>query len=226
MTEDPADGLESILRQRFSCRGYLDTPVPRPVIGRLLAMAQRTPSWCNMQPWQLVITSGEATRRLAAGLSAHAASGAAIEPDIAFPQAYRGVALERRRACGYQLYQAVGIERGDRERTAAQAQENFRFFGAPHFALITTDPVLGPYGQMDCGGFVSVFLMAAQSLGLATTPQAAVASYSPWLRDHLGLPSDRSVVCGIAFGYADDAHPANGFRTARAGLDEVVDWRG
>lgn len=217
--------LASLLRERSSCRGFLEQQVPRATIERLLTMAQRTPSWCNTQPWQVVLTSGEATRLLGAALYEHAAAGAAEAPDIPFPPGYAGVYRDRRRICGFQLYGALGIDRGDRERTKAQAHENFRFFGAPHFALITTDRALGPYGSLDCGGYVSTFLLAAEALGLGAIPQAAVAAYSPWLRDHLGLPDDRSVVCGISFGYADRAHPANGFRTERAELDDAVQWR-
>lgn len=217
--------LDSLLRQRWSCRGFLDTPVPRPTIERLLEMAQRTPSWCNMQPWQVTITSGDATRRLADALGAHQRSDVADAPDFAFPDAYRGAYLERRRECGFQLYGAVGIERGDRARSLAQMLENFRFFGAPHFALVTTERDLGTYGAIDCGGYVSVFLMAAQSLGLAAVPQAAVAAFAPWLREHFGLPGTRLVVCGISFGYADAAHAANGFRTNRAPIQQAVEWR-
>ena len=219
-----ASVLDDLLRSRWSCRGFAATPVPRATIERLLDMAQRTPSWCNTQPWRVTITSGAATRQLAEALSAHQ-PGAPDQPDLPFPAAYRGEYLARRRECGFQLYDAVGIERGDRVRSAAQGRENFRFFGAPHFALITTERDLGTYGAIDCGGYVSVFLLAAQSLGLAAIPQAAVAAYSPWLRDYFGLPDNRLVVCGISFGFPDQAHPANGFRTNRAPLTEVVDWR-
>ena len=217
--------LDGLLRARHSCRAFLDNPVDRGTIERLLTLAQRTPSWCNTQPWQVILTSGDATRRLAAGLSDQAASGVPEQPDIAFPPAYRGIYLDRRRVCGFQLYGALGIERGDRAAYAAQANQNFRFFGAPHFALITTAAELGTYGALDCGGYVSVFLLAAQSLGLATIPQAAVASYSPWLRQHFALPADRLVVCGISFGYEDTDQEANSFRTERAELTETVQWR-
>ncbi len=223
MTE--AAVLETLLAERWSCRAFLDQSVPKATIERLLVMAQRTPSWCNTQPWQVVVTSGEATRQLATALYEHAVSGAPDTPDIPFPPGYTGAYLDRRRTCGFQLYGALGIERGDRARATAQARENFRFFGAPHFALVTTDRALGPYGMLDCGGYVSTFLLAAEALGLGAIPQAAVAAYSPWLRTYLELPEDRSVVCGISFGYADRAHPANGFRTERAGLDEAVQWR-
>ena len=224
MTSD-ATVLDGLLRGRHSCRAFLPGQVERTVIEQLLALAQRTPSWCNTQPWHVVLTSGDATARLADALFQHAASGADEAPDIPFPPGYQGVYLDRRRVCGYQLYGALGIERGDRARAAAQARENFRFFGAPHFALVTTDAALGPYGAIDCGGYVSTFLLAAQALGLGAIPQAAVAGYSPWLRDYFALPAGRSVVCGISFGFPDTAHPANSFRTERAGLDDAVQWR-
>jgi nitroreductase len=42
------------------------------------------------------------------------------------------------------------------------------------------------------------------------------------VRGFFGLDEDRLVVCGISFGYADAAHPANRFRTARAALEDVA----
>ena len=67
--------LERLLADRRSCRGFTDEQVPRKVIERLLAAAQRTASWCNTQPWHVVITSGEATRELAAAMLAVPAPG-------------------------------------------------------------------------------------------------------------------------------------------------------
>jgi nitroreductase len=216
--------FEALLHARHSCRAFLPDPVPPSIIERTLALAQRAPSWCNAQPWKAIVTSGAATAALREALAAHMAAGAP-EPDIAFPREYRGEYLQRRRACGLQLYEAVGIANGDRAASAQQALENFRFFGAPHVVIVTADATLGTYGAIDCGGFVTTFLLAAASLGLAGVAQAALATYSPFLHEHFGIPDDRVVVCGISFGYEDTAHPANRLRTARAPLGEVVEWR-
>jgi len=40
---------------------------------------------------------------------------------------------------------------GDREASKRQTLENFRMFGAPHVAIITTERKLGTYGVLDCG---------------------------------------------------------------------------
>ncbi|TDR89284.1 nitroreductase [Enterovirga rhinocerotis] len=221
-----ADLLEALLRQRHSCRAFRPDPVPRPLIERMLGIAQRAASWCNSQPWQVVVTSGAETERFREAFAAAFAAGEDDAPDIPWPSAYEGVYLARRRECGYQLYDSVGVPRGDREAGARQAAENFRFFGAPHVAIVTSDAALGPYGAVDCGSYVGHVLLAAQSLGIATIAQAALASRSGLIRRHFGLPDDRRVVCGIAFGYEDEAHPANGFRTSRASLEEAVTFLG
>ncbi|WBY03072.1 nitroreductase [Ramlibacter tataouinensis] len=220
-----AAALESLLAQRHSCRAFRPEPVPRATIERIAALAQRTASWCNAQPWQVFVASGSATERFRAALLAAADAQRPVAPDVAWPREYPGVYGERRRACGFALYESVGVARGDRVASARQARENFRLFGAPHVAIVTTAEPLGPYGALDCGAYVSQFMLAAQSLGVATIAQAALASWPDLVREVLGIAPERQVLCGISFGYADAAHPANGFRTARAALAESLQWR-
>ncbi len=216
--------FEEAVRSRYSCRKYLPEPVPRSTIEKILDLAQQTPSWCNCQPWQVVLVSGEAIERFRDQLYAHAAQGNPAKPDFPFPPRYEGIYRERRKICGVQLYEALGIGRGDKASAAQQSLENFRFFGAPHVALITTAEELGVYGAVDCGLYVANFMLAAQNLGVASIAQAALASYPDFIRDQFGLPANRKVVCGISFGHADAAHPINTYRTARATEVESTIW--
>lgn len=62
---------EQLLHDRFSCRGYLPNAVPRKTIERILDMAQFTASWCNSQPWEVLITEGAGTERFRDVLYAH-----------------------------------------------------------------------------------------------------------------------------------------------------------
>jgi nitroreductase len=214
--------LEDLLASRYSCRAYKTDQVPRDVIERILLAAQKTASWCNSQPWQVTITSGAATTAFRDVLYPVAASGTPSTGDFPFPREYRGVYLDRRRESGFQLYNTLGIVRGDKAAYAEQALQNFNFFGAPHVAIITSDEALGVYGAVDCGGYVNNFMLAAQALGLATVPQAALAFHSAVVRQHFGMSDDRRVVCGISFGYPDREHKVNGYRTSRAQLADVA----
>lgn len=217
--------LQGLLERRYSCRAFRSDPLPHETIERIAAVAQRTASWCNAQPWQVTITRGAATERLRAALLAAAQAQRPATPDFDWPASYPGVHGERRRACGFALYEAVGVARGDRVASARQALENFRLFGAPHVAIITTEAALGVYGAIDCGAYVGYFVLAARALGVASIAQAALASWPDVVRDTLGLPPQRLVVCGISFGFEDAAHPANSFRTGRAALSEALQWR-
>jgi nitroreductase len=221
-TEERIGVLEELLGERYSCRAFRPDPVPRATIERILQAAQRTASWCNSQPWQVVIATGEARERFRKEIYAAVSSGAPEGGDFAFPREYRGVYLERRRESGFQLYNTLGIARGDRTAYAKQALENYNFFGAPHVAVIHTDEALGIYGAIDCGAYVGNFMLAAQALGLGTIAQAALARQSGLIRRHFKLGDDRRVVCGISFGFPDRDHRINGYRTSRAGLAETV----
>ncbi|MEX0303424.1 MAG: nitroreductase [Leisingera sp.] len=217
--------LDTLYAARHSCRAFRPDPVPREIIEDILRCAQKVPSWCNAQPWKVTLCSGAETDRLRAALL-QAAQNGGHSPDLEFPAGYSAEYQQRRRDCGWALYEAVGVEKGDRAGSARQMMENYRLFGAPHCAILSSPAELGPYGAMDCGGFVAAFTLAAQAAGIASIPQAAVASFAPLLHELLDIPEDRVILCAISFGYSDADHPANSFRTGRAALGEFTDWRG
>src|SRR6202035_1761950 len=101
--------LEELLNERYSVRAFRPDPVPRATIEHILAVAQRTASWCNSQPWQVLIASGAAKERFRKLIYAAAASGAEDGHDFTPPREYLGVYLERRRESGFQLYNPLGI---------------------------------------------------------------------------------------------------------------------
>jgi nitroreductase len=220
-----ADTLREILDARYSCRAYKPDPLPAEVIAEVVRDAGRAPSWCNAQPWQVVVTQGDETEGFRTALLAEV-ERTTPGADMPWPEGYPGVYGERRRTCGYQLYEAVGIAREDRAARAEQSMQNYRLFGAPHVAIVHAEAALGPYGAMDTGGFVTAFLLAATARGLGTIAQASVAAYPDLIRVHFDLPETRHILCAISFGYPDPDHPANQFRTERAALDDILDLRG
>lgn len=219
----PHSALQSLLQERHSCRGFRPDPVDRSIIETILADAGQVPSWCNAQPWQVHLTSGEGTEAFRK-VMLDAFDNGAPNTDFAAPTGYSGPRKERRQTCGMQLYDAVGIGRGDKPARVAQMRENYAFFGAPHVALITSAAELGAYGALDCGGFITSFCLSAQAQGVATIPQAALAFYADAVRAHFDIPEEQLVLAAISFGYEDPDHPANNFRTDRASLDDMVVW--
>lgn len=212
--------LTSLLTARHSCRAFLPDPVPEETIRAVLSLAQRTPSWRNTQAWQVHLVSGGALDRFSRHLLDHVDTGE-VRADLGLP-AYTPVHDQRVVEAERGLHDLLGIAPDDEPAREQQARENFRFYGAPHTAVLTTDRDLGAYGVFDCGGYATTWLLAAQEHGLGAIVQGVIAMYSDAVRSWLDLSDDRLVVAAISFGYADSDHPANHHRTTRADLDTVV----
>jgi hypothetical protein len=62
-------------------------------------------------------------------------------------------------------------------------------------------------------------------MGVATVPQAAVATRSPLVRQFFDIPDTEAVLVAVSLGWPDHDHPANSYRTTRADSGGVVRWR-
>jgi len=219
---EDAERLGRLMRSRFSCRAFLPDPIPEATIARLTDTARWAASWSNVQPWEILVTRPQTTLKLAEALIRLASARAPTTTDVPYPPGFTGVHLQRRREVGFGLYGALSIQREDRAAREAHFVENFRFFGAPHVALVTMPADMGAYGALDVGNFLACFMLAAHAEGVATLAQAALAQYAGTIRELFEIPSQRAFLCGVAFGRADMSHPANAYRAPRAGIEEFL----
>jgi nitroreductase len=206
---------------RRSVRGFRKDPVPRQVLERVFGAAQRAPSWCNIQPWRVVLTAPAVTAELTGRLQA-AAQSSMPGPEIAFPSEYPEPYLGHRRACGAALYKAMAIAREDQAGRARAWLRNFDAFGAPHVAIVSMDRRFGVYAALDIGCWLQTVLLSATAVGLASCPQASLATYPGPVREVLGIPAAEAILCGIAIGYLDETEPANACYTERSPLADNV----
>jgi nitroreductase len=207
--------IEEALLTRHSCRAFLPTPVPRAEVERVLALAARSASNSNSQPWQVHVLTGAAKRALTADLlCAQAEAGEFAYQPLAdqWPEPFRS----RRREFGEGLYRdTLGIAAEDTAGRREHRRRNYEFFGAPVGLILTASsaPLLG--ALVDAGMFLQALMLAARGAGLHTCAQASLIDFHPVLRRHGKIPADQVIVCGIALGYADDGHRLAAHRTTR-----------
>lgn len=216
--------VRTAITERRSVRGFQSRSVDADSLRSVFELAQRAPSWCNTQPWRVWVTSGDTTKRLTAAMLAACDRNPRGESEIPFPTHYPEPYGSHRRACGMALYAAMGIERTDKEGRNEAFRANYRAFGAPHIAIVAFDAHFGVYGALDVGCYLQTLMLAAQSAGLATCPQAALASYPDATRSVLPIPSELTILCGLALGYEEPTVKANDCRTARAALGDNVQF--
>ena len=209
-----SDVVSELLSSRQSVRGFLPEPLPQATIDRLFSMAQKAPSWCNIQSWRVSITSPPRTQELSKVLVA-AAKSRLPKPDIDFPLVYPEPYNQHRRECGGALYGAMNVPRDDKAGRYDAWLRNYELFDAPHVAVVSRDKRLGEYATLDVGVWLGMLLVSAESLGVDACAMASVAAYPEVLREELNIPDDELILFGIAFGTRDPKVPANTTRTTR-----------
>src|ERR1700757_2221338 len=119
--------LEYLASRRRSCRAFKPTPLARESIQRILGVAQKAASWCNSQPWQIIITSGDETARFREAMYNAARNGAPQRGDFPFPREYQGVYAERRRESGISALQCAEHFAGRQAGLRAPSSGEFQF---------------------------------------------------------------------------------------------------
>jgi nitroreductase len=217
--------LEAAWADRKSARGFRPEPLARAELEQMFSAAQRAPSWCNVQPWRVVVTEPPVTGELAEAMQA-AARGGFPQAEVPFPLDYPPPYKERRIACGAALYRAMGVARDDRVGRYDAWLRNYAFFGAPHVAVVACDRRLGPYAYVDVGVWLGYVLTAAAAMAVATCPMASLAAYPAPLRARLPIADSDVILFGLALGRIDDTAPANACRTGREPLAANVEFVG
>jgi len=226
MTDSARPAVDDALSSRRSVRAFLPTPIPDETVKDILAVAARSASGTNIQPWVVHILTGEAKAALSRDILAvfnnpEALAGHEAEFPI-YPSEWKSPYIDRRRKVGWDLYGLLGIGKGDRERTHAQHARNFEFFDAPVGMIFTIDRSLGYAAWIDYGMFMGNVMTAARGRGLHTCPQFAFVQFHRIIREHLSLPAHETVLCGMSLGYENEQAIENSLRTERAPLSDWV----
>lgn len=74
--------------------------------------------------------------------------------------------------------------------------------------------------------FLQTFCLLAEEAGLSTCLQEAWESYHGLVCDHLNIPSNEMLVCGLSLGYADETAKVNELKSERIPLEEFASFHG
>ncbi len=218
--------VDAAITSRRSIRAYLDKPVAREDIERILEVAARAPSGTNTQPWKAYVLTGAAKARLSEAILAVYADPAQarqhVEEYAYSPREWVSPFIDRRRKVGWDLYALLGLTRENKAGMAAQHGRNYHFFDAPVGFIFTIDRVLEQGSWLDYGMFLQNIMVAARARGLDTCPQAAFTQFHRVIAAELGLPANETVVCGMALGWADPEKIENSLVTEREPVSNFV----
>ena len=220
--------VSEALEKRTSVRAFLDTPVDRETVGKLLEKAGRAPSGGNVQPWKVIAVAGEERdAAVKAGAAAVMANPEGEDEEFPIypspmPEPYR----TRRFKVGEDMYELLGIPRDDKPARLRHLARNTEFFGAPVGLFFIIDRIMGRAQWAHLGMFMQSLALAATEAGLATCMQEYWARVRKTMHGHLGLKEHEVLYCGMALGHPDPDAAVNGLRADRAPVSEFADFRG
>ncbi|WP_245913566.1 nitroreductase [Nannocystis exedens] len=222
--QDMSEALfHDVVRDRHSVRSFLPAPVPAALLRSVLEDAQRSPSNCNTQPWQVHIVSGAKRDALSQAILAADEAGR-FTLDFSFDlEDFDGVYRQRARDQGAAYYQAIGVAREATQERRTAARYNLEFFGAPHVALLFM-PKVGDSVRVaaDIGMYAQTFLLALTAHGLGGIPQTMLGMYADTIREVLGIDPSSKMLFGISFGYPDRSAAANRYRIGKVPIEQSV----
>lgn len=215
--------FDRIARSRRSIRGFLPREVDADLLERIFQTAAFAPSNCNTQPWQSHVVSGAVRDRLSRVFMQTIAQGK-HSLDYPYEAKYEGKYRKRQIDVAVLLYQALGIERDDKEGRKQAFLRNLEFFGAPHVVFIFMPDWCGIREACDVGMYTQNLMLAMRAHGVASCPQTILGYDADSVRNELGIDASMKLLFGISFGYEDPELPENQIVPQRAELPELVQF--
>ena len=208
---------EAVLARR-SIRAFTSEPIDNQIIANLLALAARSPSGGNLQPWKIYVVNNQSMKKFIEF------QGNWDQPEIPGYEIYPSDLKEPYRTSRYQLgeamYELLGIPREDKDARLQQVMRNFEFFGAPAALFCFVDKQMGPPQWSDLGMFLQTFMLLAQEAGIDTCAQEAWAMKNDSVREFVGADESDLLFCGLAMGYKDKNAAINQLSSERRPIDQ------
>lgn len=208
--------VTAALNQRYSCRDFLDEPVERNTLERIVEAALRTPSWQNSQPWDVYVAGYETSKKIINDVNDPMKRGRG-GLEIGVPGRWSMDIQPRIRKCMSDIQRCCKNQ--DMRHFSVL---NAELFHAPAMVFVAMDQNLGIWSVFDIGAFSQSIMLTAQEYGVQSIPAVAYVNHPDVVRRELEIPDDKVIVFGIGLGYENTENPINRVRTERKGLSEVV----
>ena len=221
--------LEQAMRERRSIRGFTDKPVTREMLEEIINLANRAPSSMNTQPWHLHVLTGEPLNQVRMGNQTRMMEGVPPSREIQDHGAYEGVHRDRQIEIAVQLFEAMGIERDNKEKRLDWVMRGFRQFDAPVSIVVCYDKSMEPGGTIahfDLGAVTYGLVLAAWSKGLGAVINGQGIMQSPVVREIAQIPDDQIIMTCVALGWPDEEFEANAVVSRRRPVENLTRFVG
>ncbi len=216
--------VSEALESRMSVRAFTDRDVSDDVLIDVFEKAARAPSGGNVQPWKIVILTGNRLRQFKSlmreRLNGEPHPHGEVPEYAVYPPKLKEPYRTARFEVGEEMYGLLGIPREDKQKRLDWFANNYQFFGAPAAAFCFVDRVMGPPQWSDLGMYLQSAMLLFQEKGIDTCAQECWCTHPRTVSEYCDMPEELMLFCGMAIGYRDKNHPVNQLRTSRLPREE------
>jgi len=218
--------LEAI-HNRSSKRAYLNKPVEKDILEKILNAAGQTPSGANMQPWTVyAISNSEVLKNIGDAIIEKMDEGIMNDQFIQYyPVKWVNPYKKRRIVTGAGLYKLMEVDRKDNDTRIEMWKDNFRWFGAQTVIFVCTDKANIDESQgalIDCGAYMQSLMLAAQEFGIESCPQGSTTEFGKVIAKVLDLPENLALLYSVVLGYEDKEAKINQYQPERVSVESSV----
>ncbi|MDB2594665.1 nitroreductase family protein, partial [Porticoccaceae bacterium] len=118
--------FSTFARSRKSTRGFKPDPIPVSLIEEIIDTAKWAPSSYNTQTWHIHAVAGEVLDKIRAGNTENTLAGKPYVRDFPYKEEYEAEHRQNQIDVAVQLFEAMGIEREDKEKRMDWMLRGFR----------------------------------------------------------------------------------------------------
>lgn len=214
--------IEDAIKNRHATRIFLtDKPVKKSDLEEIVALAQKTPSWVDSQPWHVYAATGKTLAALKKKHLANVQAGKRSNPDWATMHRQDWATFPRENMASQSKDSSSMWQAAARDHDEVETA----LFGAPLVCYLTIPKKTPLWSVYDLGAFGQTLMLAAESKGLASIAAYELVRFPDDVREILNISSDEILGIGIALGYEDQSSSVNAFRSHRVSLDKVLTFK-
>jgi len=214
---DMASTFKEIMKQRHSVRFFQKKEIPQDTLKDIISTALNTPSWCNSQPWNIHVASGNTLEEIRKLWISKNKEGIKGYPEM--EPIHRETFSERSKQVVGHLFKDLPEFAKDPELKKFQESQSV-LFNAPTLVYLTLPKTQLKYSILDLGGLEMSILLAAKSHGVDSVVAYESIKYPDVLRKFMKIPDNEDIIIGIGLGYEDD-NIINKYRAKKLTLDEA-----
>ena len=211
------DMLE-LIKSRRSIRTFEKRMPEKELIMKCIEAATWAPSATNQQPWEFIVLTGTALEKVnAINQENFAERMQYLDPFSGLPEEYRKRQQEIFR---------VNMEAAEKDGFDPKDYlgKNLRFCDAPAAVYFVTHKRDDNQYVLSNAAAIENFLLAATAQGLGTCWLSVVIVCQQDIKEHLGIPSEKELIAGIAVGYPVTDSAFNTFERTRVPAEQITSW--